>query len=52
MKRKLEESKRQVELEKLREENERFQKHRQQVKDKVRGRMFCSSFLNFVIISV
>lgn len=36
MKRKLEESKRQAELEKLQEENERFQKHRQQLKDKVR----------------
>lgn len=35
MRRKMEESKRQAELEKLQEENERFLKHRQQLKEKV-----------------
>ena len=38
MRRKLEDSKRQAELEKLQEENERFLKHRQQLKEKVSGR--------------
>lgn len=36
VRRKLEESRRQAELEKLHEENERFQKHRQQTKEKVK----------------
>ncbi len=35
VKQRLEESKRQAELEKFQQENERVQKHRQQLKDKV-----------------
>ena len=35
MRRKIEESQRQAELERLQEENERYQKHRQETKEKV-----------------
>lgn len=45
---KLEESKRQAELEKLQEENERFQKHRQQMKEKVR----CFLILRSALLSI
>ncbi len=43
VKRKLEESKQQAELAKFEQENERFQKHREQMKDKVR-------FLSILVI--
>jgi uncharacterized membrane protein (DUF106 family) len=51
VKRKLEESKHQAELEKIQQENERFLKHRQQMKEKVhlKTKFHFLVFISFII---